>query len=498
MLPIIFSVAHRFGGSVLTYALPAAGAFAVMHAFVPPHPGPVAAGDLLGADIGLLVFVGLVVAIPTWYLGSYLFGLWVGKRFVLPVPELLGSLDAPTTTRTPPPFGTVMLVLLLPLVLIFLNTGLNTLATAGAVDGEATWVNLLRMIGQTPVALLITVLVAMWKLERRPLGVDDGEDHGRGARPGLRHHPRHRRRRHVRRRAPGQRHRPGARRQPRVARHAADRRRLPDLDRAPGRAGLGDGGADHHRRAAGADGGGDDRAQRASTSASWSSPSPAARPCCRHVNDSGFWLVGRFLQMDEKTTLKTWTVMETLLGTHRLRLRAGRLVAAVTAAPQHIVVMGVSGSGKTTVGEALAAALGWRFVEGDSFHPPANVAKMSAGHPLDDADRRPWLEALAAEIARDDAAGRSSVVGCSSLKRGYRDILRTGAPRVRFLHVHGDRTVLAERVSNRPGHFFPATLLDSQLATLEPLGADEDGVVVDVALPVEAQVEAARRGLDLY
>ena len=99
MLPIIFSVAHRFGGSVLTYALPAAGAFAVMHAFLPPHPGPVAAGDLLGADIGLLVFVGLAVAIPTWYLGSYLFGLWVGKRFVLPVPELLADSTPPTTTR---------------------------------------------------------------------------------------------------------------------------------------------------------------------------------------------------------------------------------------------------------------------------------------------------------------------------------------------------------------------------------------------------------------
>ncbi|HVH01355.1 MAG TPA: gluconokinase [Amaricoccus sp.] len=165
--------------------------------------------------------------------------------------------------------------------------------------------------------------------------------------------------------------------------------------------------------------------------------------------------------------------------------------------PQHVVVMGVSGSGKSTVGEALAAALGWRFVEGDGHHPPANVAKMSAGIPLTDADRRPWLEALAAEIAADEAAGRPSVVGCSALRRGYRDILRSGAPRVRFLHVHGEPAVLAERVSHRPGHFFPAALLDSQLATLEPLGADEDGVVVDVALPVAAQVAAARQGLGL-
>jgi gluconokinase len=159
--------------------------------------------------------------------------------------------------------------------------------------------------------------------------------------------------------------------------------------------------------------------------------------------------------------------------------------------------MGVSGAGKTTVGEALAAALGWRFVEGDSFHPPANVAKMSAGVPLDDADRVPWLEALAAEIGRDDAAGRSSVVGCSALKRSYRDLLRRGALRVRFLHVHADRALLAERVAHRPGHFFPATLLDSQLAALEPLGPDEDGVVVDAALPVAEQVAAALRGLGL-
>ncbi|GLR52637.1 GntT/GntP/DsdX family permease [Shinella yambaruensis] len=109
MLPIIFSVAHRFGGSVLLYALPAAGASAIMHAFLPPH--------LLGADIGLLVLVGLAVALPIWYLGSYLFGLWAGKRFELPIPELLGSLsEAAHDRREPPSFGTVMLVLLLPLV----------------------------------------------------------------------------------------------------------------------------------------------------------------------------------------------------------------------------------------------------------------------------------------------------------------------------------------------------------------------------------------------
>src|SRR5690606_9260585 len=120
MLPIIFSVAYRFGGSVLLYAFPAAGAFAVMHALVPPHPGPVAAGDLLGADIGLLVLVGLIVALPTWYFGSYLFGLWAGRRFELPIPKLLGADEAVNHDRVPPSFGTVMLVLLLPLALIFL------------------------------------------------------------------------------------------------------------------------------------------------------------------------------------------------------------------------------------------------------------------------------------------------------------------------------------------------------------------------------------------
>lgn len=163
----------------------------------------------------------------------------------------------------------------------------------------------------------------------------------------------------------------------------------------------------------------------------------------------------------------------------------------------HIVVMGVSGSGKSTVGEALASALGWKFVEGDAFHPAANVAKMHAGQPLDDEDRRPWLAALAAEIAKDDAAGRPSVIGCSALRRAYRDILRSGAADVRFLHVHGDKALLAERVSHRPGHFFPAALLDSQLATLEPLGPDERGSVVDIACPVEAMVAEARRDFGL-
>ena len=169
----------------------------------------------------------------------------------------------------------------------------------------------------------------------------------------------------------------------------------------------------------------------------------------------------------------------------------------LTVAPQHIVVMGVSGCGKTTVGEGLAAALGWPFDEGDRYHPPANVAKMSAHVPLTDADRWPWLEALAARIAAHERAGESSVLSCSSLKRAYRDLLRTGAPRVRFLHLAGDKAVLAARLAARTDHFFPADLLDSQYAALEPLQPDEDGVEVDVALGPDAQVRLglARLGL---
>ncbi|RQP04341.1 MAG: GntP family permease [Paracoccus sp. BP8] len=313
MLPIIFSVAYRFGGSVLLYALPAAGAFAAMHALLPPHPGPVAAGDLLGADIGLLVLVGLVVALPTWFFGSYLFGLWAGRRFVLPIPQILGAVDDSSHDRNPPSFGTVMLVLLLPLVLIFLNTGLGTLATAGVVDGGAGWVTVLRLIGQTPIALLITVLVAMALLGR-----------GRGA---------------------------------------AEIEKIMDGALAPicaiilvtGAGGMFGGvlraSGIGEALASSLDAVGMPLIVAAfvismalrvaqgsatvalTTTAGLIAPTVAATTglsefdrcflvvaiaggatVLSHFNDSGFWLVGRFLEMDEKTTLKTWTVMETLLG----------------------------------------------------------------------------------------------------------------------------------------------------------------------------------------
>lgn len=160
--------------------------------------------------------------------------------------------------------------------------------------------------------------------------------------------------------------------------------------------------------------------------------------------------------------------------------------------------MGVSGCGKTTIGERLADALGWPFDEGDQYHPPENIEKMSGGIPLDDTDRGPWLEALERLIARHDAAGESSVLSCSSLKRSYRDILRSGGPWVRFLHLHGSYEVLADRLSVRKGHFFPADLLRSQFAALEPLEPDEDGIVVDVALDPNSQVSQGLLGLGLF
>ncbi|MFV0457322.1 MAG: GntP family permease [Actinomycetales bacterium] len=317
MLPIIFSVARRFGGSVLTYALPSAGAFAVMHSFVPPHPGPVAAGELLGADLGLLLIVGLLIGLPTWYLAAYLFAMFIGKRVQVPVPVLLsgGDVAEPENPGPPPSFGLVLSVLLLPLILIFLNTGLNTLATAGVLDGEATWVAVLRMFGQTPIALLFTVLYAMIALGR-----------GRRSRSDIEHI---------------------------VNAALAPVCAIILITGAGGMfggvlraSGIGEALAGSLestglpvivaafvvstvlRVAQGS------ATVALTTTAGLMAPTVAATSglsaidlacivvaiACgatvlSHVNDSGFWLVGRFLGMDEKTTLKTWTVMETLIGT---------------------------------------------------------------------------------------------------------------------------------------------------------------------------------------
>ncbi|MGN8026869.1 gluconokinase [Microbacterium sp. 22242] len=151
--------------------------------------------------------------------------------------------------------------------------------------------------------------------------------------------------------------------------------------------------------------------------------------------------------------------------------------------PTILVIMGVSGSGKSTLAGVLAGSLGWPLQEGDDLHPAANVAKMEAGIPLTDEDRRPWLELIRDWIAARQKAGESGVVTCSALRRSYREIL--ARPGVEFVHLQGTQHDLAERLGRRLGHFMPASLLDSQLDTLEPLGADEAGFVVDAALPVQ-------------
>ncbi|UZN04182.1 GntP family permease [Cellulomonas sp. S1-8] len=313
MLPIVFAVARRLGGSVLTYGLPTAGAFSVMHVFVPPHPGPVAASELLGADPGMVILLGLVVALPTWFVSSYLYGQWAGRRWRLPVPDLLGTQEE--QPDNPPSLGTVLGVLLLPLALIFLNTGLDTLRSAGVVDGDAAWVQVARAVGSTPVALLIAVLVAAYVM---------------GARRG---------------------------------RDKATIERLLESALGPvcsvilitGAGGM----FGAVLRASGIGGALEEAlgdiglpvivagflistilriAQGSATvalitTAGLIQPAVAAGDfsgvqlativlavaagsvMASHVNDSGFWLVGRFFGMDVPTTLRTWTVMETIIGT---------------------------------------------------------------------------------------------------------------------------------------------------------------------------------------
>ncbi len=146
--------------------------------------------------------------------------------------------------------------------------------------------------------------------------------------------------------------------------------------------------------------------------------------------------------------------------------------------PDIVIVMGVSGSGKSTVAKGLSTVLGWEFAEGDAFHPEANVAKMRSGTPLSDEDRWPWLEAIGDWISEKESRGESAAVTCSALRRVYRDLLREGRPHVRFLHVTAGADLIRDRMEHRPGHYMPPSLLPSQLATLEPLGADEPGVTI--------------------
>ncbi|MGW2560189.1 gluconokinase [Streptomyces sp. NPDC001514] len=157
--------------------------------------------------------------------------------------------------------------------------------------------------------------------------------------------------------------------------------------------------------------------------------------------------------------------------------------------PHVVVVMGVAGTGKTTIGPLLADALGVPYAEGDDFHPPANIAKMTAGVPLDDADREPWLDAIGQWA--HGRAGLGGVVSSSALKRIYRDRLRAAAPDAVFLHLTGDRALIEQRMTERKGHFMPTALLDSQFATLQPLQEDEPGVAVDVTGSPEEITERA-------
>ena len=161
MLPVIFAVARRLDGPVLAYGMPAAGAFSVMHVFLPPHPGPVAAAEFFSADIGYILGLGLIVALPTWYVSGYLWGLFLGKKFTFKVSDaLLGeqSDHDPATAASP---LKVISVMMLPMLLIFCNTGVNTLSVAGTIDATDTFAEILTFIGQTPIALLLTLIIAM-------------------------------------------------------------------------------------------------------------------------------------------------------------------------------------------------------------------------------------------------------------------------------------------------------------------------------------------------
>jgi gluconokinase len=159
-----------------------------------------------------------------------------------------------------------------------------------------------------------------------------------------------------------------------------------------------------------------------------------------------------------------------------------------------LVVMGVSGSGKTTVGKLLAERLGWQYQEGDAMHPPENVAKMSAGTPLSDADRTPWLRRIADRIDTWRSRGEAGVVTCSALKRSYRDIIIGDRPDVGLVHLRGSRELIGARMAARKGHFMPAALLDTQFATLQEPSPEERAITVDVdGTPAEIVDEILRR-----
>jgi gluconokinase len=167
----------------------------------------------------------------------------------------------------------------------------------------------------------------------------------------------------------------------------------------------------------------------------------------------------------------------------------------VTPTKPVLVVMGVAGSGKSTLGAALAVRLGWPFQEGDDLHPPANIAKMSAGIPLTDADRAPWLAAIGAWIDGCIAQGGGGVIACSALKAAYRRTLTEGRPAVRLVFLDASKSLIAGRMASRTGHFMPPSLIDSQFADLEPPTMEEGAIVVAANLPIDVQVGQMAKAL---
>jgi gluconokinase len=165
--------------------------------------------------------------------------------------------------------------------------------------------------------------------------------------------------------------------------------------------------------------------------------------------------------------------------------------------PPIVIVMGVAGSGKTIVGALLSGKLGWTYAEADTFHPAANVAKMAAGHPLDDADRLPWLEAIGTWIDERHAADEPGIVSCSGLKRSYRDLLRDGRPEVRVVFLDGSREVIHQRLVARHGHYMKPEMLDSQFADLEPPTSDEHVLSISVENTPADIVDTIIRELEL-
>ncbi len=162
------------------------------------------------------------------------------------------------------------------------------------------------------------------------------------------------------------------------------------------------------------------------------------------------------------------------------------------------IVMGVSGCGKSTIAAGLARQDGWSLLEGDAFHPAANVAKMKAGIPLTDEDRWPWLRAIAARTDELRAVGTSAAVACSALKRAYRDILIGGRPDTLLVYARGSQSLIAERMASRKNHFMPPALLDSQFATLEEPGSEERAIVVDIAMTAEEAIRQAIEKIQRY